>query len=155
MCVCLAVHVCVSLCVRVSFCVRISVCVTSPFIVVMRIQIYIDIVKVKIFAAATPYTYFLPPPRTHIDPLAAYKGGKAKWVRAVPCPIPATPFLLLTPQRQSHMQCQYLYLLSMRVARKWRLPFVGFPLPLGPPSLLRCGFFFAILSFTIWGLCGH
>lgn len=125
----------------------------------MRIQIYIDIVKVKIFAAATPYTLFLhsTPPHyththTHIDPLlpSARKGGVVKRVGTFP---------LLSAQPQSHMQCQYLYLLSMRVARKWRLPFVGFrPSPLPPlstPSSSSMWFFFRTLFYDLgfmWAL---
>lgn len=74
--------------------------------------------------ASSPHT--LSHTHTHIDPCE--KRGVVKRV--------CTPFPL-TPQPQSHMQCQYLYLLSMRVARKWRLPFVGFRCPLSPsPPLL-------------------
>lgn len=159
-CVSRCACVCFSLCACVLLCAYLCVCDLAFYCCNANTNLYWHR-KGKNLCRRNSLHIFPPSPsNTHWSARCLQRGKSQVGSRCplplpLPYPCPAPHFLLLTPQRQSHMQCQYLYLLSMRVARKWRLPFVGFPLPLGPPSLLRCGFFFAILSFTIWGLCGH
>lgn len=128
---------------------------TWPFIVVMRIQIYIDIVKVKIFAAATPYTLFLHSTplhhtltHTHIDPCKK-RGSSQEGEHPLPthttAPIAYAMSIFVFAFYESRAQ--------VALAVCW-FPLPPFPLSTSPrrrPSRRQCGFFsYSLLRFGVY-----